>query len=268
MGLLYGMLQTHEARIENKLGRPVEGLRILEIGPGQGMERGRYFGLKNEVIGIDLDVIPQGVEVGNYWGMLRENGIGRFMKTIGRKMILGRANATAWEKTIGQGKMQPPRVVHGDICGALPDLGQFDLIISWSVFEHLPEPQAALNNVINLLRPGGVFYLSLHLYSSHNGHHDIRAFTGQENLLPLWGHLRPSTQHLISPSSYLNKWRLTRWRQLFQTVAPRPDEFLEKYDSAQKFASRLTVEEEAELDDYTEEELNTVDAIYLWQKPI
>jgi hypothetical protein len=66
----------------------------------------------------------------------------------------------------------------------------------------------------------------------------------------------------------LNKWRLTHWRQLFQTVVPRPDEFLEKYDSAQEFASRLTDEEKAELDDYTKEELNTVDAIYLWQNPI
>jgi SAM-dependent methyltransferase len=268
MGLLYEMLQTHEARIAAKLGRPVEGLRILEIGPGQGMERGRYFGLKNEVTGIDLDVIPQGFEPGSYWRMLRKNGAGRFAKTIGRKLILAPANAAAWEKTVGQGKMRPPQVVHGDICGTPPDFGQFDLIMSWSVFEHLPEPQTALDNVVNLLRPGGVFYLSLHLYTSHNGHHDIRAFTGQEETLPLWGHLRPSTCHLINPSSYLNEWRLDKWRALFQSIDPAPDEFLERYDSAENFASQLTAEEMADLEGYTEEELQTVDVIYLWKKPV
>lgn len=267
MGLVFKMLQSHEARIEAKLGRSVEGLRILEIGPGQGMERGRYFGLKNEVVGIDLDVIPQGFEPGNYWRMIRKNGFGRFLKTIGRKIVLAPANAAAWEKTVGQGKMRPPRVVHGDICGTLPDFGRFDLIMSWSVFEHLPQPQAALDNVINLLRPGGVFYLSLHLYTSHNGHHDIRAFTGQEDALPLWGHLRPSTRHLINPSSYLNEWRLAQWRDLFQSLQPPPDEFLEQYDSARRFGSRLSPEEQAELAQYSPEELNTVDVIYLWQKP-
>jgi SAM-dependent methyltransferase len=163
--------------------------------------------------------------------------------------------------------MRPPRLLHGDICGALPDLGRFDLIIIWSVFEHLPQPQAALDNVVNLLRPGGVFYISLHLYTSHNGHHDIRAFTGREDALPLWGHLRPSTRRLINPSSYLNEWRLARWRELFQTLEPAPDEFLEKYDSAENFSSRLTAEERAELNEYSQEELNTVDAIYLWKKP-
>jgi len=95
MCLLYDMLQGHESRIEEKLNRPVSGLSILEIGPGQGMERGRYFGLKNEVVGLDLDVIPQGKNPVPYWRMLQTNGIGRFLKTVGRKLILGQANAAA-----------------------------------------------------------------------------------------------------------------------------------------------------------------------------
>lgn len=267
MRILFSMLQEQEARIERKLSRPVANLRILEIGPGQGMERARYFGLRNDVLGIDLDVIPQGFHPGDYWRMLRKNGTGRFLKTVGRKLILGGTNEAAWEKAVGSRNMSPPQLVHGDVCQPLDGaLGQFDVVMTWSVFEHLPDPEQALQNVIDMLRPGGVFYISLHLFTAHNGHHDIRAFTGREDELPLWGHLRPAQRELIHPSSYLNEWRLADWRALFNRLTPDADEFLEAYDVAQVYGPQLTPQIRAELAGYTDEELYTVDAVYLWRK--
>jgi SAM-dependent methyltransferase len=266
MELLFRSVLQAETRMSACLEKPVENLRILEIGPGQGLERARYFGIRNEVIGLDLDVIPVQTNLAVYLRMLQVNGFGRLAKTLGRKIIVGSTNENAWSRVIGAGEMSRPRILEGDICGRLPELGQFDLIMSWSVFEHLPDPKKALENVVRLLRPGGVLYLSLHLYTSNNGHHDIRAFTGQEEKLPMWGHLRESTRRQIQPSSYLNRWRLFQWREQFSTLTPGFTEFLESHDHRLKYGPRITREIQAELGDFTEEELFTVDAVYVWKK--
>lgn len=250
------------------LQRPVEGLRILEIGPGQGLERARYFGIKNEVVGIDLDVIPVEKSAASYYQVLRQNGAGRLIKTLGRKMLVERANGIAWSNAVGFSAMKMPEIIQGDICGCLPELSPFDLIMSWSVFEHLTDPEKALENVIQLLKPGGIFYLSIHLYTSFNGHHDIRAFTGQGEKLPLWGHLRARTSGDIHPSAYLNQWRLCQWRDLFQKLAPGYEEFLEGDDCRVVYGAKLTPDIRAELKEYSDEELYTVNAVYCLRKPI
>lgn len=265
---LYKFVQESEQRIQQQLGKKVENLRILEIGPGQGLERARYFGRKNEVTGMDLDVIPVGFDLKSYRQMLQENGAGRVVKSMGRRMLVGRANDAAWASLLGVEKFKNPNLIHGNICGEVPAIGQFDVIMSWSVFEHLPNPQEAIQNVMNLLKPGGVFYISLHLYTSNNGHHDIRAFTGDEDALPLWGHLRPATEQMIAPSAYLNKWRLAEWRKLFTEVAPAHQEILEAFEAYERFQPRMTDALRSELAEYTDEELYTINAVYTWRKPI
>ncbi len=264
MSALYQIVLRDEQRIAQQLGQPVEGLRILEIGPGQGMERARYFGIRNEVIGLDLDVIPRGIDTAGYWKMFRQNGFGRFVKTVGRQATIGPANATAWENVTGVRNMPYPHMIYGDICVSVPENDLFNVVMSWAVFEHLPDPERALRNVISALQPGGVFLISLHLYTSSTGHHDIRAFTGREEELPMWAHLRESTRHLIEPSSYLNQWPLSAWRELFAELAPGHIEYRSTIDIN---SSLITEEVWDELRDYTKEELSTIDAIYVWKKP-
>jgi len=121
-----------------QLGRPMQHLRILEIGPGQGRERARYFGINNEVVAMDLDAMA--------WG--------------------------------------------------------FD---------------------------------------------------------PL-GYLRMTC-------AQLNRWRLSQWRALFSTITPGYEEHLEAHDSQERYGPRMTSALRHELRQYTDEELFTVDAIYLWKKP-
>lgn len=267
MVALWQLLRRDEKRMQESLGRPLENLRILEIGPGQGMERARYFGIKNSMVGMDRDVVPQGFKPYLYMRMLSENGFGRFAKTVGRKLITERSNTNAWSKAVGAGDMSGPTLIYGDICNTVLDVEAFDVVVSWSVFEHLDNPQRALANVICSLKPGGILYISVHLYTSNNGHHDIRAFTGGEDDLPRWPHLRPSTSYLIEPSSYLNQWRLTQWRRLFSEMAPGYEEFLEANGNRERFGPGMTEYLRQELKEYSDEELFTVDAIYLWQKP-
>ena len=267
MATLLRYVQESEQRIQRQLGKKVEGLRMLEIGPGQGLERARYFGRKNEVIGMDLDVIPVGFDLTSYLRMFRENGPGRVAKSIGRRLLIGHTDERAWANLLGVERFQNPKLIHGNICEEVPPVGQFDVIMSWSVFEHLPNPQQAIDNITKLLKPGGVFYISLHLYTSNNGHHDIRAFTGDEDQLPLWAHLRPTTQQAIAPSAYLNRWRLAQWRELFTTMTPDHQEILEPFESYERFQPRVTSELREELADYTDEELYTINAVYAWRKP-
>lgn len=267
MTALLELVKESEQRMQRQLGKKVEQLRILEIGPGQGLERARYFGRKNTVMGMDLDVIPVGFDPRSYLRMWQENGAGRVVKSVGRQMLIGQANAQAWASLLGVETFKNPTIIHGNICEEPPSIGQFDVIMSWSVFEHLPKPEQALQNVINLLKPGGVFYLSLHLYTSNNGHHDIRAFTGNEDQLPLWAHLRPSTQAAIAPSSYLNQWRLAQWRELFTAMTPQHLEILEAFESYDRFQPQMTEQLRTELAEYTDEELYTINAVYTWRKP-
>jgi SAM-dependent methyltransferase len=266
--MLLDRVRRDEARMAERLGRPICGLRILEIGPGQGLERARYFGQSNEVVGLDLDVIPQGMDMGAYVSMLRSNGLGRVVKTVGRKLLVGRPNARAWGKAVGRADLPSPRLIHGDICAAPPAEASFDVVMSWSVFEHLPAPETALAHVIQAMRPGGLFFISLHLYTANNGHHDIRAFTGHERELPLWAHLRPATQASVKASAYLNKWRLPQWRELFASQAPGTREWLIEHDRRHDLGSALQGALRDELRDYADDELLTVDAVYCWQKPM
>jgi len=267
MQQLFDSMRTPEQRIQQLLGRELKGLRMLEIGPGQGLERARYFGMHNRVTGMDLDMITTRYTPANYLQMARKNGWGRVAKTLGRRVFIGRLNEAAWAKVSEVKQLTDPQILYGNICEQAPPANVFDVAMTWSVFEHLPDPKAALCNLITSLKPGGVFYISLHLYTSHNGHHDIRAFTGDEESLPLWGHLRPSTQHLINPSSFLNKWRLQEWRRLFAEIAPGVTEYLDEYESRERFGPRLVTELRQELGGYTERELFTVNAVYAWKKP-
>jgi SAM-dependent methyltransferase len=263
---LVGWIKDQERLIESALCGPVENLRILEIGPGQGMHRARYFGIKNEVVGIDLDVIQRGFNLNDYLLMLKQNGPGRLLKTIGWQIILGPTNERVWKKVLQQKKLPYPLVHYADICSFVPEEQGFDMVLSWSVFEHLPDPKAALINSIKALRTGGILFISLHLYTSINGHHDIRAFTGEEDNLPPWGHLRAQTAQQFKPSAYLNKWRLSQWRDLLNEVAPGFTEILETGDVPEKFGPKLNNMLRQELKAYTQEELLSVNAVYMWKK--
>lgn len=66
----------------------------------------------------------------------------------------------------------------------LAELGQYDLVLFSNVFEHLPEPGKFLDEVPDLLRPGGRLFLSWTNWLSPWGGHD---FSPLHYLGPRWG---------------------------------------------------------------------------------
>lgn len=61
----------------------------------------------------------------------------------------------------------------------------FDVLVTWSVFEHVSEPVRMLSEVARVLKPGGLLFLQLwpFYYSEHGGH--------------LWPHYEEPFPHLL-----------------------------------------------------------------------
>lgn len=259
-------LRRDEARIARVLGRELNGLNILVIGPGPYLVEPRFFGQHNEITAIDLDVIPHGFAPGPYLHMLRQNGIGRFVKTVGRKVLgVDRQHARAWQRELGINRLPELQLVQGDILKGPPQENAYDVVACCSVFQSLSDPPLAIHHMKAALRPGGAIYFGIHLYTSNTGHHDIRAFTGGADRLPPWAHLRESTKEEVTSSAWLNQWRLRDWRTMLDEHAPGYEEYRETYDEEAR--QLLSPEIRAELAEFDDEELLTVDVFYLWQKP-
>jgi SAM-dependent methyltransferase len=265
-------MQRCEARIAQETGMRLEGQKMLVIGPGQTPREMAYLGLRNEVIGIDLDVIPQQLSFSTYMSMLRQNGWMRTLKTLARKSLGIDAQFTReLKKQLGISVL--PRTSFQQMDAAkmtFPD-ASLDFVYSFSVFEHLPDPGAVLDGVVRVLRPGGVCYISLHLYSSENGCHDLRIFCDDREHIPYWAHLRPSYESLVQPNAYLNKIRIAEWKQLFESRMPGVSFAFDTHEPEKNRmleAELEAIRRAGELTDYTDEELLSVNLMAVWQKPV
>jgi SAM-dependent methyltransferase len=272
--------------------RPLRDESVLIVGAGQTPREIVTFGTTNKVTAIDLDVVPQGLKPGPYLQLLRQNGPTRTLKTVGRKVLgfdrkFNAALRSALESGSGSNSGSNSGSPSGSSSGSaghpvdatylqmdasrmtFPD-NTFDLAYSFSVFEHLPDPDAVLQHIVRVLRPGGVLSISVHIYAAEGGCHDLRIFAGDRAGIPYWAQLRPAHRATVIESCYMNKWSLAQWRALFEQYCPGGEVSLEPHE--QPFGGQL-VEELAqiraggELDDYTDEELLTVNVRVVWQKP-
>lgn len=104
--------------------------------------------------------------------------------------------------------------------------GRFDVAFSFNSFEHLADPGAALSEMLRVVRPGGAVHLDFGpLYFSPYGlhgyrtvsipyasllfrRHDLEAYQRERGLRPI-------------PFDDLNRWPVTRFRELWRSVADR-----------------------------------------------
>lgn len=267
-GRLLSELATSATEMGEALGSPLDGRDVLVVGPGQQLFEMAFFGRRNRVTGIDLDIIPQRPSAVQYVQMLRTNGGIRTLKTLGRTLTgFDQVLRREMERQLGEAMPRDLDVVAMD-AGAMtfPDRS-FDCVFSHSCFEHLTDPAQVMQQVARVLRPGGLAYVVVHLYTSDSGCHDVRIFAGRRASIPPWSHLRPALRDRVQPNSYLNEIRLDRWRELCSAHWPgstfhfRPDEHPER--PAQLRALRAS----GELQGYADEELLNVDLVVRWVKP-
>jgi SAM-dependent methyltransferase len=256
-------MDASRAAIECALGAPVSGLDILEIGPGQQLKQALYFAIENRVTAIDLDEIVVGWDFGALLRTLKANGLIRFEKTIARK-LLGVDEQFAREIARQRGRGTPKVLRRDAVTTGLPD-ACFDCIVSYSVFEHLPDPAAVMREITRLLRPGGVAHHLVHPYTSNSGAHDARSYV--DGALPYWCHLRSDVKHLSAPNCYVNELSLARWDELFADIWPSAD--VEHFMACRPdiFAALEALRPLNVLRGYTEHEL-LVEAVQVtWRKP-
>jgi SAM-dependent methyltransferase len=227
-----------------------------------------YFARDNRVVGIDLDVIARGFNPFPYAEMLRFNGTRRTLKTLVRKLVgIDRRYVKQIKRQLNLESLPKLKIQRMDACGmTFPD-ESFDFVHSRSVFHHLPSPEAALNHVARILRPGGIAYLSFHLFTSENGSLDPRIFTEKRAGVRLWPHLRLSPQKQVTSNAFVNKLRLADWQGLFNRRMPEAEYILNRNSRPNAEQDAEALKNNGELAEYTMEELLTDEVIVLWRKP-
>jgi SAM-dependent methyltransferase len=263
--------QTLESEFAEKTGNQFRNQDVLVLGAGQTGREVVAFGIANRVTAIDLDVIPQGWRPGPYLTLLKENGAVRTAKTVGRK-ALGIDYRFTKELCASLGVASPTPATYLQMDASNMSFGDasFDLVYSFSVFEHLPDPEAVLQEAIRVLRPGGLLSISVHLYSSEGGCHDLRIFAGDRADIPFWAHLRPVHKDKVIESCFMNEWTLAKWRVLFDSSCPGGEANLDNHHEpyGSELASELKLlRANGELSGYTDEDLLSVNYRVVWRKP-
>jgi SAM-dependent methyltransferase len=261
------LYEATKARISEASGTPVENMKGLDIGPGQQLGCLKCFSLRNDVVGIDTDVIAQGYNPLDYVRMLQHNSAMRTAKTLARKVMGVDARFTsALAERFGVARFPQLRVLRMSATQmTFPD-ETFDFVYTHSVFEHIDDPEAALREVRRVLKPGGVAYISIHIFTSHSGSHDPKILADGAPIAPLWPHLRPALADSIRPNTYLNRVLIREWRAMFDRVMPGTTFVNDRQDHEIGDGLRV-LREQGELADYSDEELMTVNFIGTWRKP-
>jgi SAM-dependent methyltransferase len=151
----------------------------------------------------------------------------------------------------------------GDV-GALPYSDQsFDLVTSIAAFEHFLDVPAVVAELHRVLRPGGVVWISIHLFSCPTGGHNL-SFTefplrNVPDGVDAWDHLRKRRLPFSVP---LNQWRRDQYLQAFE----KHFHILSHYCAMREGEELLTPEIEAELSDYSRDELTCAAYIIMARK--
>lgn len=248
-------------------GRELNGLEVLEVGPGQKLKYLRYFGIRNNATGIDLDVVSDSLAIPAIVRMLRVNGPTRTAKTVVRKALgLDAKFNQELCKQLGVTRLPEPRVIQMNAEKMAFSEAKFDFVFSRSTFEHLAAPNVVIDQINRVLKPGGVAHISVHPYTSDSGCHDPRISSGRREKLPFWSHLRPEHIDKVQGNAYLNKIRLAEWRDLFRSKVPNVTLRAIEDENSRLRAELGGLRRAGELTGYTDEELLTVDLVAMWKR--
>jgi SAM-dependent methyltransferase len=155
------------------------------------------------------------------------------------------------------------------VCAEASDLpfpdDAFELVTSVAAFEHFLDVPAVVTELRRVLRPGGLVYACIHLFTCPSGGHNVRISEVPLCSLPRdvdpWDHLRKRRLPFHVP---LNEWRRDQYFQLFA----QHFEILKHYCATREGEEFLTPEIEAELSAYTRDELTCVAYVIVARKPL
>lgn len=260
-------LREVERLVDAEYGFRLAGRRVLDVGAGQRLIHMAYFARHNEAVGIDLEVIARGANPLQYVEMLWANGPRRTAKTIGRKLLgLDARCAAEIKRQLGLERLPDFDLRRMDATAMSFPGASFDFVFSYSVFHHIPDPARAVAEVARVLAPGGVAYVSFHLYSSDTGSLDLRVMRGEQGI-PLWPHLRAGARVTVDQNAYVNRLRLPEWEALFREQMPGCRMLHRNTERARLEPEARRLRDSGELADYELDELLTREVVAVWHKP-
>jgi SAM-dependent methyltransferase len=144
-----------------------------------------------------------------------------------------------------------------------PD-AQFDLAMSAAAFEHFLDVPAVVAEVQRVLRPGGMAWVSIHLFTSPSGGHNLSFTEFPLRTLPRgvepWDHLRKRRLPFSVP---LNEWRMHQYLEAFG----RHFEIVKTYCALREGEQWLTPDVRAALPGYSDDELTCGALVIVARKP-
>lgn len=152
----------------------------------------------------------------------------------------------------------------GDV-GVLPfPDASFDLVTSIAAFEHFLDVPAVVAELQRVLRPGGVVWICVHLFTSPSGGHNLSFVEIPLRSIPAgiepWDHLRRRQLPFSVP---LNEWRMSQYRATFA----QHFEIVHDYCAIREGVEFLTPAIQAELAEYSRDELTCADYVIVARKP-
>ncbi len=155
-------------------------------------------------------------------------------------------------------RLQPPYSRFDDtlICGDVSSLPfgdeRFDLVTSVAAFEHFLDVAAVIKEMHRVVRSGGLIWVLVHLFPSPSGGHNVSLSEVPLRTIPrgidAWDHLRKRRLPFHVP---LNQWRIKQYLSEFG----KHFEILNHYCAMREGEELLTPAIEAELSDYSRDEL-------------
>jgi SAM-dependent methyltransferase len=250
-------------------GMKIEHCRILDIGPGQQLMQMAYFATRgNDVLGVDRDTIVQGLDPAGYWRMARSNGIGRLVKTVGRKALrVDYRFRKEFERQLGLSVKGPRLTVYQrNAWETRLEDESFDFVYSLRTFAHIHRPAAALDEVVRVLAPGGAVFIHIMPFTGPWGSLDIRTVGGSDELPP-WAHLRPEYEGNVKESAHLNRLSAAQWRNIVTRAMPgcSLEPLQQGAEELRPLAEKL--HEQGELVEFELDDLVTTALHIVWQKP-
>ena len=257
-----------ESTIRKLFTLELKDLDMLEIGPGQLLLQMSYFSIGNRITGIDSDVLVRGFRPLAYVSMAAKNGGLRTIKTLARKMMgFDRKYAAELRRQLNLKRLPPLTLREMDVRKMSFRNESFDFVYSRAVFHHLNNPIEAIEEVVRILRPGGVAYITIHPYTSVTGCLSPEVFANNLEQIQGWPHLRPALQGKVAgPNVFLNKLRLDDWRKLFSSRMPSA-QFIVRPGEESAVTAAQKLQAQGELLDYSIEELCAGEFVTVWRKP-
>ena len=168
-----------------------------------------------------------------------------------------------WKLGLPNGVVAPDLLVCGDV-GELPfPSARFDLVTSIAAFEHFLDVPRVVAEIERILRPGGLVWVCIHLFSSPSGGHNVSFTEIPLRHLPTgvdpWDHLQSRRLPFHVP---LNEWRRDQYLEVFA----RHFQILRQYCAMREGEELLTPALEAKLSAYDRDELTSLAYIILARK--